>query len=143
MVVGPLVVLALALATAACGRGGDGGDGGGGDGRSASAADRRPMPACGAYDAPLGEITPEQRVIRDCFLAAFAAGREAEVTITVTSIEGDPLTTIYRVLGPADVELFVDASADRFAEVPTYRQRCTSVAEAGSGLVADGCTTTG
>ena len=97
------------------------------------------MPSCGAYDASVGELATEQRVIRDCFLAAFGAGREAEIIITARSMEGDPVTTIYRVLGPNDVELFVDASADRFAEVETYRQRCTSVVEAGTSLVASGC----
>lgn len=124
-----------ALAAAGCG------GGGGGGGPSESVDNRRRMPSCGAYDAPVGALAPESRSARDCLLTAFREGREAEVAITVVSIEGDPITTIYRVLGPLDVELFVDASADKFGAVDTYHQRCTSVAEEGTGLVATGCTT--
>jgi len=135
----------LVVAAACVGCGGGGGDGAGSsdDGVSESVESRRPMPSCGAYEAPLGEPSAEDRAIRDCFLAAFREGREAEVAITVTSLEGDPIITIYRVLGPSDVELFVDASADTFSPVKTYHQRCTAVAEGGSALVAENCVTLG
>ncbi len=131
--------LVVVLAGAGCG-GGDGDDGAGGDGLSASVEERRPMPSCGAYEVGLAaELPAEARTARDCFLSAFGAGREAELAITVTSIEGDPITTIYRVLGPNDVELFVDASADKFAEVKEYQQRCTAVVEDGAGLAPANC----
>jgi hypothetical protein len=135
-----LVALAAMMALGGCG---DGGAGAGGTGVSSSAETRRRMPSCGAYTAPSGALPAESRAARQCFLAAFAEGREAELTITAPSVEGDPIVTIYRVLGPDDVELFVDASADTFAAVDTYHQRCTSVAEEGNALAAGGCTTVG
>ena len=98
----------------ACG-GGGGSDDSGGGGLSASAEDRRRMPSCGAYEAVPGELPPRPRPSATASSPPIGAGREAELAITVASIEGDPITTIYRVLGPNDVELFVDASADQFA----------------------------
>jgi hypothetical protein len=136
-----LMALAAVVTLAGCGDGG--GDAGGGTALSSSAESRRPMPSCGAYTAPPDGLPAEGWAARDCFLAAFAEGREAELTITAPSIEGDPIVTIYRVLGPDDVELFVDASADKFAAVDAYHQRCTSVAEEGNALAAGGCTTVG
>jgi len=119
------------------------GGGGGGDetGPSASLEERRKMPSCGTYDVPLGELPPEGRVARDCFLSAFREGREAELAVTVTSFEGDPITTVYRVLGRDDLEVFVDASADRFSgPVKVTHNRCTSVVEEGPVLAPGGCT---
>ena len=97
------------------------------------------MPSCGSYEAVPGELPAADRAVRDCFLAAFGSGTEKEVTVTAPTIEGDALVTIYRVLGPNDVELFVDASADKFAAVKTYHQRCTGVVEDGNGLAGAGC----
>jgi hypothetical protein len=117
------------------------GGGGGGGGVSESLESRRPMPSCGAYRPPAGpgDLPPEDSAVRDCFLAAFREGREAEVSVTVDTLEGDPIINIYRVLGANDVELFVDASADKFAAVDVDHQRCTSVAEDGPRLVAVNC----
>ena len=129
-----IAALALLVAT------GCGGDGGGGDGGLSDSADgRRRMPSCGTYTVPVGELTPEDRAARDCFLSAFGDGTQKELTVTVNSIEGDPITTIYRVLGVNDVELFVDASADKFADVKQYHQRCTSVVEEGNAVGVGGC----
>lgn len=125
--------LALVLATG-CG-------GGTGDPLSDSAESRRRMPSCGAYTAGPGPLAAADAAVRECFLAAFRAGTEKEVTVTASTMEGDPIVTIYRVLGPNDLELFVDASADTFAAVRAYHQRCTSVAEEGDTLVAGGCVT--
>jgi hypothetical protein len=128
------VLAALLLVGTACG----GGDGGG---VSESLESRRPMPSCGAYRPPPGpgDLPPADSAVRDCFLAAFREGREAEVSVTVDTLEGDPIVSVYRVLGPDDVELFVDASADKFAAVDVDHQRCTSVAEDGPRLVAVNC----
>ena len=102
------IALALLVATG-CG-GGGGGDGGG---LSDSAESRRRMPSCGSYEAVPGELPPADKAVRDCFLAAVRDGTQKEATVTASTIEGDALVTIYRVLGPDDVELFVDASADK------------------------------
>ena len=115
------------------------GGGGGSHLLSDSAGSRRRMPSCGSYTATESPLPAEDEAVRQCFLAAARDGTQMEVTVTVASMEGDPITTIYRVLGPDDLELFVDASADTFAPVKTYHQRCTSVAEEGNGLAAGGC----
>jgi hypothetical protein len=131
----PVLALALTLTTACGGGGGGGSDGG----LSDSAESRRRMPSCGSYDATSGELSAEARTARDCFLTAFGNGTQKELAVTVHSLEGDPISTIYRVLGVNDVELFVDASADKFAAVKSYHQRCTSVVEEGNGLAVGGC----
>ena len=115
------------------------GGGKGGGGLSDSAGARRRMPSCGTFTATEDALTAEEKAVRQCFLAAFRDGTQKEVTVTAPSMEGDPIVTIYRVLGPGDLELFVDASADKFADVKTYHQRCSSVAEGGNGLAAGGC----
>jgi len=127
--------LALALLVAT-GCGGGGSDDGG---LSDSADGRRRMPSCGSYTVTAGELPAADRSARDCFLAAFGNGTQKELSVTVHSMEGDPITTIYRVLGVNDVELFVDASADKFADVKQYHQRCTSVVEEGNAVGVAGC----
>ncbi|MEA2827912.1 MAG: hypothetical protein QOG43_2351 [Actinomycetota bacterium] len=122
------------LVAAGCG-------GGGGDLLSDSAGSRRRMPSCGSYTATESPLPAQDEAVRQCFLNAAGDGTQMEVTVTVESMEGDPITTIYRVLGPDDLELFVDASADKFSPVKTYHQRCTSVAAEGNGLAAGGCVT--
>ncbi len=115
---------------------------GGGDedtGLSDSVEGRRRMPSCGAFVASPGGLTAEDEAVRDCFLAAFRAGEQKEVVVTQATVEGDPIVTIYRVLGPDDVELFVDSTADRFAAVPMEHRRCRTLAESGNGLLADVC----
>lgn len=108
---------------------------------SESIEGRRRLPSCGSYVVPLGELAANQRSIRDCFVAAFEAGEPMEVTLTTTTVEGDPIVTIYRVLGRHDLELFVDSSADRFAAEDLAHLRCRTLAEAGNGLLADACST--
>ena len=132
--------LALAfLVTAGCGGGGGGGDGGG---LSDSAEGRRRMPSCGSYTATEREPSAEEKAVRDCFLAVARDGTQMEATVTTSTIEGDAIVTIFRVLGPGDIELFVDASADTFSgPVKMFHQRCTGVVEEGNGLVGTGCVT--
>jgi hypothetical protein len=131
-----MAVTAVVVAVAGCGGGGED------RGPSASMEGRRQMPSCGSFFAPQsGELPPEARTTRDCFLTAFREGREAEVVITVNTIEGDPIITIYRVLGADDVEVFVDSSSDKFSAQKLVHQRCTSVAEEDGTLAVRGCTT--
>jgi hypothetical protein len=58
------------------------------------------------------------------FWAAYQAGQPAEFTSTRPSVEGDPVTTIYRVLGPGRVEVFVDATHDRFGSGRWEKYAC-------------------
>lgn len=54
-------------------------------------------------------------VQRDCMDKARTSGLGGELTVVQPTIEGDPITTYYRVFSPSQrVEIFVDSSADRF-----------------------------
>ncbi len=120
------------------------GGGGGGDDDSPlsdSVEDRRRMPSCGAYVVGPDELAAPDRAARDCFVAAFRAGEQKEISITTTTIEGDAIVTLYRVLGPDDIEVFIDSSADKFAAVDLLHQRCRTLREDGNGLAADACST--
>ena len=52
--------------------------------------------------------------MRSCLLTAFEHDRPAELAATFPTVEGDPLTTYYRVWPTADiaVEVFTDSSRD-------------------------------
>jgi hypothetical protein len=69
---------------------------------------RAVLPVCGSEDA-----TPNLPA-RTCFWNAYTAGLPAEFVTTRPTLEGDPITTIFRSLGQGRGQLFVDASADRF-----------------------------
>lgn len=63
----------------------------------------------------------------DCFWQALAAGRPAELSVTRTGIEGDPVTTLYRALpNRAGVEVLIDATRDRFGSGRWSRTVCAA-----------------
>jgi hypothetical protein len=77
-------------------------------------ADRSVLPACGTetWTSPTG---PMNLGARACFINAYRTGQPAEFISTSLTSEGDPITSIYRVLGGGRVEIFIDSSQDRFA----------------------------
>lgn len=77
-------------------------------------ADRTLLPSCGAerFTTPEG---PWNEAARVCFWDAYRAQRTAEFVSTWLTTEGDPITSIYRVLGAGRVEIFIDSTQDRFA----------------------------
>ena len=87
------------------------------------------MPSCGSYTIRLGPpstINADQATANKCILDAFAAGRPAEVVVTTFGIEGDPVVTYYRVLGPGRVEEIRDFSTCTFGcGVPLLANECT------------------
>jgi hypothetical protein len=64
-----------------------------------------------------------------CLLAAVAAGRPAQLIRTHATIEGDPITEYYRVLGPGRVEVFIDSTPDQFRTQRWIHLLCEEVAE--------------
>lgn len=73
---------------------------------------RAPLPSCGHES-----VTREGGYdvgARRCFWDAYREGRPAEFISTSVSVEGDPVTTIYRSVAPGRVEVYVDATKDRF-----------------------------
>jgi len=89
--------------------------------------DRTPMPSCGAYTlVHRTRLTAAEQAMTDCLWEALAAGRTAELSVTRTTMEGDPVTTLYRALpGRAGVEVLVDATRDNFGSGRWSRTVCT------------------
>lgn len=83
---------------------------------------RLPLDACGEEVAGHGEgLNVEART---CLLDAFEDGRGAELISTLTSVEGDPITRYTRVHENGTVEIFVDATRDRYGSGSWERLRC-------------------
>jgi hypothetical protein len=86
-------------------------------------------PSCGSYENRNEPVSAEQRQKTRCLLDAFAAGRPAELVFTTYTIEGDPITEYYRVLGPGSVEVFIDSTQDSFGSQEWTHLLCEEVAE--------------
>lgn len=84
---------------------------------------RIPLESCGveALEQAGLDLNVEART---CLLAAFEAGEGAELISTSPTEEGDPITTYYRVHQNGTVEIFVDATQDRFGVQRWQRFRC-------------------
>jgi len=80
-------------------------------------ANRLLLPTCGTERAttPHG---PWNEAARACFVDAYRAQRPAEFVSTSLTTEGDPITSIYRVLPAGQIEIFIDSTQDRFAGKP-------------------------
>ncbi|HEY6607588.1 MAG TPA: hypothetical protein VI277_00175 [Candidatus Limnocylindria bacterium] len=83
---------------------------------------RLPLESCGIEDYGHGEgVNVEGRT---CLLEAFEEGRGAELITTQSSVEGDPIVRYIRVHENATVEIFYDATRDRFGSGAWERLRC-------------------
>ena len=75
--------------------------------------DRSPLPPCGS------ETTTQTDGFnvagRRCFWDAYLNRRAAEFVSTRPTVEGDPITLIFRLLGDGRIEVFEDQTHDRFS----------------------------
>ena len=83
---------------------------------------RLPLTSCGVED--VGVEGDYDAGARDCLLAAYEAGEGAELISTQTSVEGDPITRYLRVHENGVIELFVDATRDRYGSGTWERLTC-------------------
>ena len=83
---------------------------------------RLPLASCGVETVDASGL-PADVEGRRCLLAALRAGDGAELISTQMTEEGDPVTTYYRV-HEHGVELFVDATRDRFGSRAWERYSC-------------------
>jgi hypothetical protein len=83
---------------------------------------RLPLEACGTEEYGHGEGVDVEA--RTCLLEAFQEGRGAELITTATSVEGDPITRYIRVHENGTVEIFHDATRDRYGSGRWERLRC-------------------
>ena len=95
----------------------------------------------GSFENRNREPSAKQKAATRCLLDAFARGRPAELVATYRTIEGDPWAEYYRVLGPRRVEVFVNASDDRYANTGWAHWICSGLAYADSidQFVHEGC----
>ena len=83
-------------------------------------AERAPLPLCGQEEVmPDGSGTDEDA--RGCFLDAWRAGERAELFSTCRTVEGDPITQVFRSLGADRLQLFIDSSHDRYGGRPGWQ----------------------
>lgn len=88
--------------------------------------DREPLPSCGdEFQDPL--LNEAASRVRTCLLDAYRAGHGAEMTSNVTTMEGDPITTIIRVHPDGSVEKFIDNTLDRYSSGVWELHRCSSL----------------
>jgi len=89
---------------------------------------RMPLESCGVETIDNGKSLNVEG--RTCLLSAFQAGDGAELVSTSLTEEGDPFTTYYRVHENGTVEIFVDATRDRFGSQRWQRYRCDRLSPA-------------
>lgn len=152
------VVLAVALVGCggtAPGGGSPGGDDPGGEGTTPAAPsgapssepapsaagtspfpERIPLPACDPVVLAQGEVVPPEAW--DCLNDA-AAATGAELAVTTPTVEGDPITSYYRV-GPGieGLEVYVDGTKDRFGD-PQHPWTYTSCPQTVDASEPAGC----
>jgi hypothetical protein len=90
---------------------------------------RQPLESCGEEVLSQGE--PHDQAVRGCLLQAFEDGRGAELISRQPTIEGDPITRYLRVHENGVVEIFVDATGDRFGSGRWERIVCDELVPVG------------
>jgi hypothetical protein len=75
--------------------------------------ERIALPACGQERIRLDANANVEG--RRCLWSAYEERRPAEFITTQFSIEGDPITSIYRILPGGAVELFIDSTQDAWS----------------------------
>jgi len=96
---------------------------------------RQPLPSC-------GEESTERNVEgRECLFDAFESGGGAEFVIRESTMEGDPITSYFRVHENGAVEIFLDATQDRYGAERWERIRCEGLLAVPDGrvFVENGC----
>ena len=84
--------------------------------------DRVALPPCGEERVRLGG---DGNVAgRRCLWSAYQERRPAEFITTQWSIEGDPITSIYRILPGGAVEVFIDSTQDAWSAKTWLRLAC-------------------
>jgi hypothetical protein len=104
-------------------------------------AEREPLPSCGRFVFEDFDEAPEEFVdMAECLLASFAAREPAELEVTDLTDEGDPVTTIYRVLDDGRLEMLTDWTEDELRPAAYTWSLCTDLELSPTGrLLPDDC----
>ena len=100
---------------------------------------RSGLPFCGVEQGP-GPALTINREIRGCFLGGYQDGTGAEFASIQSTMEGDPIATIWRTIPSGGVELLIDSTQDKFGSGTWMRMTCRQlVADQGEVFTVDGC----
>jgi hypothetical protein len=118
-------------------------------GAPGSVALRDSLPLCGVEQSA-GPGNAPDAALRRCFLEAYLAGRSAELVSRLTTIEGAPLTVIYRTRPGEPIEVFWDNTQDPLGSRAWETYGCAGLHEIEPGdpsglavtevFALDGCT---
>lgn len=108
--------------------------------------DSRSLTVTDCGTANLDETCTDQAAPEvQCFIDALATCEPTRLTLVQSTIEGDPITTVY-VLLPEDpecgVEIFIDTTQDQFGEKRITEKQCPGMSGAGTcddPMTAVGC----
>jgi len=79
--------------------------------------DRASLASCGEVTLEQGErLKLEGRSEFECLRAAFTSGSGAELKVQSPTVEGDPVTSYYRVTPAGTTEVYVDSTQDGFSD---------------------------
>lgn len=92
------------------------------DNAPAVVRDRIALPSCGEERVRGG--ADANVAGRRCLWSAYQERRPAEFVSTLWSIEGDPITWIYRILPGGAVEVFIDSTQDTWSAKTWIRLAC-------------------
>jgi hypothetical protein len=87
--------------------------------------ERSPLPSCGVEEMSHGEGVNTEA--RRCLFDAYQAGEGAEFVSNMVSVEGDPIARYYRVHPDGRIEIYHDASRDRFGSGTWERLECDAL----------------
>jgi len=108
--------------------------------------DRTELPSCGhevVERTAEGDLHDAEATA--CFLAAYEAGEPAEFISDSPTPETGRITTVFRVLGPGEIEIFRDTTQDPLSTPEWTRTMCGSIREIDQDpngvpiLIGDGC----
>ena len=94
----------------------------------AEVVNRAPLPSCGQEVVMrLEDGDRRDASARECLWSAYEAGEPAEFVSLSVTVEGGRVLDIWRVIGPENVELYVDATHDRGGSMSWQLFRCTTI----------------
>ena len=92
----------------------------------AAVRDRPTLPGCGSETVR----APADANIdgRNCLWASYVDKRPAEFVTTQWTIEGDPITSVYRILPDGAIEVFIDSTHDAWSSKSWLHLACHELA---------------
>ncbi|WP_097321093.1 DUF4362 domain-containing protein [Paractinoplanes atraurantiacus] len=92
---------------------------------------------CGTFELDQGEQLSQEAGL--CLLGAAQKGQIARLEVTVPTVEGDPITTVYATRPDGSVEVVEDNRQDPWGPQEVTREVCTGPVVAEHGLTFSQC----